>query len=88
MKPDVTNKNTDITSLVKIHNFKKNETREAKGSLKKDEEYIFMIQLYTKDYSNFLSNSFVRLILSDRESSKTNFFKGIKPSDILKKKDA
>jgi hypothetical protein len=88
MKPDLTSKNADIASLVKIHNFKKNETRDAKGALKKDEEYVFLMQLYTKDYSNFLSNSFVRLLLCDRESSKTSFFKGIKPSDLLKKKDA
>lgn len=72
---------------MKIHNFNKNETRDAKGALKKDEEYVFLLQFYVKDYSNALTNSFFKVVLCEKESKKGGFFKGIKPSDVLKNKN-
>lgn len=62
--------------------------REAKGALKKDERYVLYLQLYVQDYSNFLSNQFVRILVCDAyEKKNTGFFRGIKPEDILKKKE-
>ena len=66
MKPDLTDNHIDVANIVKIHNFAKNETREAKGSLKKDEEYVFHLQFYVKDFSNALTNSFVKVVLCER----------------------
>lgn len=72
-----------------MYNMKKNEVKDVKGVPKKgEEEYINYMQFYAKDYSNALSNSFVRMILCDRESNKGSFIRNIKPSDIIKKKDA
>jgi hypothetical protein len=74
---------------VKIYNTKKNEFKDAKGTLKKgEEEYITYMQFYVKDFSNYLSNSFAKVILCDRETKKSGFFRNIKPLDIIKRKDA
>lgn len=73
---------------MKIYSGKKNEAREAKGAKKADEEYITYMQFYVKDYSNYLSNSFVKVVLCDKENNKGGFFRNIKATDILKKKDA
>jgi hypothetical protein len=45
--------------------------------------------MYVKDYTNYNSNQFVRMILCDTVADKgTGFFRGIKPEDVLKKRDA
>ena len=43
--------------------------------------------MYTKDFSNNLSNQFVRVILCESYEKGQGFFRGIKPEDLLKKKD-
>lgn len=44
--------------------------------------------MYVKDYSNALTNSFVRILLCEREDKNgSGFFRGIKAAEIIKKKD-
>lgn len=46
---------------------------------------MLCFQAYVQDYSNFLSNQFVRVLICD---DKEELFKGISAENILKKKDA
>ena len=81
-----------VTNIVKVYNDKTNETRDAddKVKLNKNEKLVFYIQFYVKDYSNLTSNQFVRVVLceSGTEKGVPSFFRGIKPEDVLRKKDA
>jgi hypothetical protein len=63
MLPEVKN----VTNIVKVHNMKTNTTKEAsaKVALKKEEKLTFFLQMYVHDYSNTLSNQFVRVILCE-----------------------
>ena len=70
------------SQMVRIYNPKTNESREAKGALKKDEKYMLYMQLYVQDYSNFLSNQVVRVLVDG------GFMPGLKPEEVVKgKKD-
>ena len=69
---------------VKIHNKKTNQTREAKGALKKDERYVLYFQLYVQDYSNMLSSQVTRVLVCE---TGPGLLRGIKPEDIIKKRD-
>eukprot|EP00347_Sterkiella_histriomuscorum_P003620 403363589 len=77
--------------LVKILNTKTNELKDAskqKGALSKDEKYIIHMQLYCQDYSNYLSNQFVRVVVNDSSAKGQGLFKSISAEDLYKKKEA
>lgn len=81
----------DPKNLVKIYNKKTGETRAPPAkpiALKDKEKYMFHIQLYVKDYSNALSNQFVRVFICEEAGKAGGFFRNIKPEDVLTKKDA
>ena len=59
--------------------------RDAKGPLKKDERYLFYMQFYVQDYSNYLSKQFVRVLICESDKG---FFGEVKPEEVLKNKDA
>lgn len=46
------------------------------------------LQLYCQDYSNYLSNQFVKVVVADSEDRNSAIFKGISGEDLLKKKEA
>lgn len=78
-------------TLVKIINTKTHEVKDAakqKGALSKDERYVIHLQLYCQDYSNYLSNQFVKVVVADSEDKANGLFKGITAEDLLKKKEA
>ena len=50
------------------------------------EKFVFMCEMFVKDYSNLLSNQFVRVTLAFDDEHE--FFPGVTPADILKKKKA
>ncbi len=79
-KPD------QVTSLVRIHNKKTDSYKEAKGAPKKDETLTFDLRLLSQDYSTSFSNQIVKILLHD-SGDKSEFFRGVKIDDILKKKD-
>ena len=79
----------ELANSVKVLNIKTGELKNAtsKTTLAKGKEkFVFACELYVKDYSNLLSNQFVRvtLVIDDQH----DFFHGIGPVDILKKKKA
>lgn len=79
----------DLTSSVKVLNLKTGETKPATSKTtvqKGKEKLIFMCEFFVKDFSNLLSNQFVRVQLAMDDTF--NFFPGIGPADILKKKKA
>ena len=80
----------NVTDIVKVYNQKTNQTKEASAKyvLKPNERFVYYIQMYVKDYSNLTSNQFVRMVLCEEETKGAGFFRGIKPEDLLKKKDA
>ena len=80
-KPD------QVTQLVRIHNKKTDSFREAKGALKKDESFTFDLRFLAQDYSTSLSNQIVKVLIHDSGDKASEFLRGLKIEDILKKKD-
>jgi hypothetical protein len=79
----------DLASMVKVLNLKTGTVKNAtpKSSVQKGKEkFVFMCEMFVKDYSNLLSNQFVKVTLALDEDHE--FFPGITPADILKKKKA
>ena len=75
--------------MVKVLNLKTGTVKNAtpKSSVQKGKEkFVFMCEMFVKDYSNLLSNQFVKVTLALDEDHE--FFPGITPADILKKKKA
>ncbi len=69
-----------------MQNTKTGAFRENKGALKKEEKYVFSVELYAQDYSLSLSNQVVKVNLH-QDSGEMDFFRGIKIAELLKKKD-
>ena len=80
----------NIKNCIKIFNEKKSESKDIPAGkdpkLGQGEKLVYHIQLYVRDYSNMLSNQFVRIFISEK-NDKFSFFKNLTPAEVLKKAD-
>lgn len=79
----------NINDFVKVQNIKTGKLREASKTLKKDEQYVMQMQLFCKDYSNDLQNTYVKVDVfeKDNQKSRTSLFPGLKPGDLYHNKE-
>jgi hypothetical protein len=76
----------DLISAVKVVNIKTGAFKDATAkstTAKGKEKLVFVVEFFVKDYTNILTNSFVKIVLAFDDNHK--FFPNIKPADILKK---
>jgi hypothetical protein len=79
----------DLASAVKVMNLKTGNFKDAtaKTSLQKGKEkFVFLTEFLVKDYTNFMKNSFIKVVLALDSNHK--FFPNLTPEDILKKAKA
>jgi hypothetical protein len=81
----------DVISIIKAQNKKTEAFRDItlkSSALKKDERYVIALLLYVQDFSLQTSNQIAKVMLVESDDKPSEFFRGIKIEDILKKKEA